>query len=289
MVKDEEDIILFNLVWHYMLGLRKFFLLDNGSTDQTPALIKAFEQQFPDATVYVLHDPMVAYVQGRKMSAAAAFVHQLWPEVQWIFLVDADEFICAEQPLHSLLAGSEEVDALVLPKSVYYLTPGESAEETDLFYRRMPHRKPASHVSNKVVARAGNPFAIGPGNHRLMDEPGVSPMARYRSPAGLTMREFPVRSIAQFINKVVNGGRAVEALTAAGGSPIGSHWAGLYQLYLKQGPDGLRRNFSVQMSNNAVEAVLADPLPLDQVMDQYVPLWRDWMEPILTRRATRVT
>ncbi|MDD5125424.1 hypothetical protein, partial [Methylovulum sp.] len=61
MIKDEEDIIFYNLLWHYELGLRKFFLIDNLSTDKTLQRIKLFEKLFDDAEIFILHDPVIAH------------------------------------------------------------------------------------------------------------------------------------------------------------------------------------------------------------------------------------
>ena len=44
MVKNEEDIIFENLVWHFATGFRKFIIVDNMSTDQTRNKIQEFSQ-----------------------------------------------------------------------------------------------------------------------------------------------------------------------------------------------------------------------------------------------------
>lgn len=45
MVKDEEDVIFENLVWHFCVGFRKFIIVDNNSTDKTRILIEKFQKQ----------------------------------------------------------------------------------------------------------------------------------------------------------------------------------------------------------------------------------------------------
>lgn len=284
MVKNEEDILLFNLVWHYALGLRKFFLLDNGSTDGTRALISVFEQRFPDATVLVLNDPIVAYIQGRKMTGAFRFVQSLWPEVQWIFFIDADEFICVDRPLPNILADVHaEAAAIVFPKSVYNLVDGDSLDEDRHFFERISNRRPLANVSNKIIARAVMGSVIGPGNHRLMDRANAPP-ADYSSPRGLTMREFAIRSNLQHMSKVLNGGRAVEVANQAGGQKIGSHWEALYQLYLQKGEAGLRSKLLADMARDTGHAQVCDPLPLGAIMDRWLPDWRQVMAPFLAKR-----
>lgn len=207
MVKDEEDIFLFNLVWHYHLGLRRFFIIDNLSSDRTPELIQLFAARFPDATVLTLRDPVVAYYQSRKMTAGCHFMRAMWPELQWLALVDADEFLCPRAPLASILDRLEEdVDAVILAKSFYRLTNAAQAAEDDYFFRRIPQRQPLSHSSAKIIVRAREPDPIGQGNHRIAEQEKFFSTKKYVACPELTMREYPVRSFRQFARKTSNGG-----------------------------------------------------------------------------------
>lgn len=274
MVKDEQDIVLFNLVWHYMLGFRRFFLIDNQSTDATPALIQAFARQFPDAEVLVLHDTVVAHFQGRKVSGAVSYLKTLWPELDWVALIDADEFLCAEQPLHNLMAQAPAAaDALVLPKSVYRPVPGEDMNEVANFQTRLTHRQALSHVSTKVMVRAAVGLDIAQGNHRFFEPHGYT-TARYEALPGLTMREYPIRSLAQFERKVVNGQRAIDAAKAQGLAAVGGdHWIRMHRVLAEQGRAGLAERLRAQANDNQRSAGLRDPLPLEDVMSR---LWPDW-------------
>ncbi|NDY91011.1 glycosyltransferase family 2 protein [Ideonella livida] len=285
MVKNEEDIILFNLVWHYALGVRRFFLMDNGSTDQTGPLVCLFEQRFADAVVYRLHDPVVAYLQGQKMTAACAFVEQIWPDVAWLLLVDADEFLCLHRPWDEVLADAGPAQALVMPKSVYGLTEGDDALESAHFSERLLSRKLPFQVSNKVLVRAGRGgLAVGAGNHRLVESAADAPPVAYASPRGLTMREYPVRSEAQFLGKIVNGGRALEAAAQLGAAPIGTHWSAWYKQVCQRGVAGLRSVMRTHLEQHAAAALLRDPLPVTAVMDHLMPDWRETLDPLLAQR-----
>lgn len=276
MVKDEEDIILFNLVWHYNLGVRRFFIIDNFSSDRTSELVRIFAERFQDATVLTLRDPVVAHFQGRKVTGACQFMRSLWPELEWFVLVDADEFICPGLPLASILDSVDaEASAVIMPKSFYRLTKEEEARETEYFFRRMPHRQPLSHVSNKIIVRAQAAQDIGQGNHRIAETNRLYSAVRYVSSPALTMREFPIRSFSQYSRKVINGGQAVAAAREAGFRNVGGdHWAGQHATFLAQGMEGLRKKFVADLTAHKQRATLSDPMSIEPVMDRLLPAWR---------------
>lgn len=277
MVKDEEDIILFNLVWHYHLGLRRFFVIDNLSGDRTPELVQLFAARFPDAMVLMLRDPVVAHFKGRKVSGACQFMRTLWPELQWIALLDADEFLCPCAPLASILDAVEaEVEAVVVPRSVYRLTTEEAASGTEPFFHRITQRQALSHLSNKIIVRAAVAHDISQGNHRLAEPNRLYSSFRYASSLALTMREFPVRSFGQFSRKVINGGTAVAAALDAGFENVGGgHWAGQHATFKAQGLAGLKKKFLADIQASGTQTLMDDPMPLDAVMDRLLPDWRE--------------
>jgi hypothetical protein len=120
MVKNEADILFVNLLWHYQLGLRRFYMLDNVCTDETMATVQLFQQWHPDAEVCIHPDPEAGYFQARKMTFAAHQAMQRWPDLQWVLLIDADEFLCPARPLAEIVQTlSLQADAVLLPKSVY--------------------------------------------------------------------------------------------------------------------------------------------------------------------------
>ncbi|MFN5541581.1 MAG: glycosyltransferase family 2 protein [Betaproteobacteria bacterium] len=267
MVKDEEDIVFYNLLWHYALGLRKFFLIDNLSTDGTLEQIKLFERQFDDAQVFILHDPVVAHYQGRKVTGACRFAMSLWEKLEWIILTDADEFLCPKQPLYRIFRDTPpSIDAIVAPKSFYNLVSGDSMDDDDLFFRRIVHRTPVMHISSKVIMRAHAQFTVSQGNHHLFAQDGKE-ITNYSSSLDLTYREFRMRSHAQHKKKVVNGGMAVAAAKQQGFMQVGGeHWEEVYILYLKEGDAGLRRHFEKCVDRSTGRRNLFDPLPLDKVI-----------------------
>ncbi|MDP2901794.1 MAG: glycosyltransferase family 2 protein [Methylovulum sp.] len=267
MIKDEEDIIFYNLLWHYELGLRRFFIIDNLSTDRTLEYVKLFEQLFDDTQVFILHDPVVAHYQGKKITGACRFAMSLWNDLEWLVLTDADEFLCPMQPLHNLLERTPKtIDAIIVPKSFYNPVTGESAEDNDLFFRRITHRTPVTHISSKAIMRANPQFTVSQGNHHIFDREG-SEIKNYACSLNLTYREFRMRSHSHYKQKVQNGGRAIAAAKQQGFAQVGGgHWEALYNLYLKQGEMGLRKNLERFMEKESSQTTLLDALPLDKII-----------------------
>ncbi|MDD2725029.1 MAG: glycosyltransferase family 2 protein [Methylovulum sp.] len=269
MVKDEEDIIFYNLLWHYALGLRKFFLIDNLSTDRTLEYIKLFERLFEDSQVFILHDPVVAHYQGKKVTGACRFAMSLWDNLEWLVLTDADEFLCPKQPLHKIFDGiPKTIDAIVASKSFYNLVDGDSVEEDDLFFRRIGHRTPVTHTSSKVIMRANLQFNVSQGNHHIFAQDGKE-ISNYTSSLDLTYREFRMRSYPHHKKKVMNGGVAIAAAKQQGFMQVGGeHWEAVYNLYLKEGDVGLRRHLQNCINNSSRQTSIYDPLPLDKVIEK---------------------
>ena len=267
MVKDEEDIVLYNLIWHYRLGLRKFFVIDNMSKDSTAQQIKLFGQMFADAQVFVLHDPVIAHYQGRKMTGASRFVMAMWPEIEWLVLVDADEMLSPTIPLNAVFADvPKAAEAIIVPKSVYYLVNGDATDNSDTFFNRIKYRKPLSYVSNKVIMRASSKVDISQGNHRIFYQDGTE-VKNYWSHRSLSYREFPIRSFSQYKSKMVNGGEAIVAAKKQGFEDVGGgHWQAVYNLYLQQGEDGLRKKMQAIIANNSQIENIYDPFPMDKVL-----------------------
>lgn len=261
MIKDEEDIIGLNLDWHYALGFRKFVLIDNGSTDGSRAAVEAFKQRFADAVVVIIEDPVVAHLQSEFTTGAFRLACAVWPELRWVFPVDADEFLCLERPLEAMLAGvPEAVDAVVFPKSFYMPVRGGAAVEGTPLFDWMGYRTPVNPVSAKVALRADPKYIISQGNHSISVAGGGA--VAYLSGYGLGghYREFRIRSAEHLRKKTINGGKAILAAEALGKQEVGgSHWMGWYQGYLQKGEGFFAGLF--QSCFQAREGMVCDPMP----------------------------
>ena len=246
MVKDEADIITQNLEHHYALGFRTFCLLDNGSTDATPAKIHAFRKNHADALVLAVNDPIVGYYQSAKMDifqqaliryAAIANIH-----LDWMFFIDADEFIAYTGPDNA--TGIAALNAELTNPDCHLLVlhwlhaASHTAIETppDLYDPFILHSKFTSRllpVVPKIAFRTNLGLAPMMGNHFI--ENFSSPLAASRplACADWYMAHFPLRSLDHVRSKVINGGKAFR--NSQGLETHGGHWRERYALYEKHG------------------------------------------------------
>lgn len=250
LVKDEADIIGQNLRHHYQLGFRRFFILDNHSTDGTTDLITRFRQDHPDAGVFCAFDYQVAYYQASKMKALEQFMllyleHDEIP-VEWVFFVDADELITCctrnadqsaatfnallEDPSVSMLVFHWAQAALISPQKEP-VPFGPSLGETQVaVWPTMKVRvtKVAYRVRQGLVPVTGNHFV------EQFNQPASA--IRIMVEAGFCILHFPMRSQDQLRKKILNGFNALQSSKLP--DYVGEHWR-TYHTWYQQGGDNV--------------------------------------------------
>lgn len=262
MIKDEGDIILTNLSWHYRLGFRKFIVIDNASTDHTRTEILLFRQRFPEAVLIIIDDPITAHLQAEFTTGALRLACAIWPDLKWVFPVDADEFLCLEQPLETLLAAvPDDIDTLIFPKSFYKPVREEPpADDHTPLFQAIRYRTPLTMQSSKMAVRAHPHYRIDQGNHTVSHN-GLYPEAMGAYHLGGHYREFSIRSLRQFRQKVINGGQAILAAELLNKPDIGgSHWRRWYADYLSQGEAFFPKLFASYTQPR--DRLIYDPLPI---------------------------
>lgn len=227
LVRDEQDILRENLEFHLARGVDEIILMDNLSSDGTEDIAREYERA---GCLHYIFQPQDDYSQGRWVTHMARRASEEL-HADWVINSDADEFWWPH-------AGSIK-DALA---SVGAAAVAASAERTNFvprtangepFWRRMNVRRAASVNSlgqplpPKVAHRALPGVVVAQGNHSasLAGEPVPC------TAAPITILHFPVRSRAQFLNKIVKGGAAYARNTDLDPA-AGKTWRHLYQLYL---------------------------------------------------------
>ena len=232
MAKDEEDIITENLEWHYSLGFRNFYIIDHNSQDGTLAKLYAFQEKTKDiARVFITRDIHTKYEQAKRTNAAFRFIESYYPEVKWIFAVDADEFLCVHKPLKQILETiPQDSLSIIYPRVPYFPTMREHLEdETKSFYERLttiflnlPHNlifkdyqlNPALEFcsatdggNSKSALKAFNNLLYPGGNHVC---PLLANSHKHLAGAelGIYIREFPFRTFSQIRRKAENIGKS---------------------------------------------------------------------------------
>ena len=230
LVRDEEDIVADNLDFHLAQGVDEVIVTDNGSVDGTLEILRAYEAR---GLVRIIVEPTDDYSQGRwvtRMARIAATEHK----ADWVINNDADEFWWPrEGTLRTLFEGlGGDVGAVVGHRTNFVPRP----EDDRPYWERMTLRERESlnpvgkPLPPKLAHRAHPEIVVVQGNHRIKG-PDVGSEV---DDGSIEILHFPMRSYAQFENKIIKGGRAY-ARNKELPEKTGRTWRRLYETWEQGG------------------------------------------------------
>jgi len=278
MVKDEDDIIYENLVWHFCVGFRKFIIIDNNSTDKTRFLIEKFRSQVVEkATVIIVYDPIFEFIQSKKTTGAMYLAHSIWPQVEWIFPVDADEFWYPNTRLQDIISDIPSNKDIIFTNQ-YNHFPVKTATDFDFsipFYDSLNFRfKSLSPGFGKIALRGKLDMIIAQGNHSA-NSINYNRNTHYiaGNKIGLDMRHFQMRSVKQTEKKYLNGANANNLGQKLGllSKNSGTHWSAFTAEVTEKGLNQAaidRFNSHVRPQEDCIQ----DPLPMKQAFKLFEKL-----------------
>lgn len=227
LVKNEEEMLEANLLFHKAMGVDAFIVTDNNSTDGTSDIIRKYVQN--GWIVDVIHETATDYEQKAwvdRMIMYAKTRHR----ADWIINADADEFWYA--PSGSLKREFAATRANVLICWMENMYPDETRPfyQWDCAVKAVPDpevyglsRYSIFERRNKKVAhRAAGYLQISMGNHKVKMFP------QYTKESSIRVYHFGLRGRRQFVEKMVNGGKQLEQHKGRHG---GRHWRYFYRLY----------------------------------------------------------
>ena len=230
LVRDEEDIVADNLDFHLAQGVDEVIVTDNGSVDGTLEILRAYEAR---GLVRIIVEPTDDYSQGRwvtRMARLAATEHK----ADWVINNDADEFWWPRAgTLRTLFEGlGDDVGAVVGHRTNFVPRP----EDDRPYWERMTLRERESlnpvgkPLPPKLAHRAHPEIVVVQGNHRIKGPDVGSEL----DDGSIEILHFPMRSYAQFENKIVKGGRAY-ARNKELPEKTGRTWRRLYETWEQGG------------------------------------------------------
>jgi hypothetical protein len=252
LVRDEEDIVAAHIDYHLARGVDFIIAMDNLSEDRTPDILRGYERR---GCLRYVHQPEDTYMQHRWVTGMArAAAAELGAD--WIINSDADEFWWPDDgDLKRVLAGVDpSAPAVVVDRTNFVPTrgtaPGCFAEAMTVRESRSLNALGAP-LPGKVCHRAIPDIDVWQGNHRVLRHGQVLPAVR----APMTILHFPVRSYAQFANKIAKGGAAY-GRNAELSPEVGNTWRQLYEVWRR---GELERHYdALLLDDAAVEAGLRD-------------------------------
>ena len=226
LVRDEEDIVADNLDFHLAQGVDEVIVTDNGSVDGTLEILRAYEAR---GLVRIIVERTDDYSQGRwvtRMARMAATEHK----ADWVINNDADEFWWPRTgTLRTLFEGlGGDVGVVVGHRTNFVPRP----EDDRPYWERMTLRERESlnpvgkPLPPKLAHRAHPEIVVVQGNHRIKGPDVGSEL----DDGSIEILHFPMRSYAQFENKIVKGGRAY-ARNKELPEKTGRTWRQLYETW----------------------------------------------------------
>ena len=156
IVKNEGPIIGEWLSYHFALGFDAAFVLDNGSTDGTAAVVEAAGRDFDVRAVSVRDDGPATQVE-----AYLATCRAFGAEFDWMAFVDADEFVTPthDANLKDLLARLDAHHAICL-NWLMFGSAGHLTRPDDLVIEAFRTCAPGSFGPNRHVKSLVRPGTV---------------------------------------------------------------------------------------------------------------------------------
>lgn len=234
MVKDELDVIEYNIAYYYNIGFRDFYIIDNGSTDGTYEKLCEIGNKIK-ANFVLISDKELAYWQYQRINRLARMAIQ--DGCTHVLPVDADELLFQEGNdnfnIYDYLSKNNDWDVLKFEWWYYRTDKDDDTEEKNPFLRMVHRDYPQQSTQTKVIVRYQNSMEICQGNHKLHDEEKVL----IRTASDLYYAHFSKRSVEHLRKKVINLGKAYEVIKQQF-----YHESSItdYQKYLERGDDFLK-------------------------------------------------
>jgi hypothetical protein len=204
-VRNECDIVE-SFVRHNAAFFDRLYILDNRSTDKTPAILRGLASE--GLPLALSRDDAGVFYQGPTMTR---LIKGAYHDHRWDFVVplDCDEFVRMPDraALEAALADLNGATIGHVDVVNYIPTADDDAKQIDV-PRRIVHRaKTIPEIAPKigkvvipgaVIGQAG--FALAEGHHGVSIDREPVPERRLEA---VTLAHFPVRSIDQFIMRTI--------------------------------------------------------------------------------------
>jgi glycosyltransferase involved in cell wall biosynthesis len=249
LVRDEQDIVRENLDFHLAQGVDQVIVTDNGSEDATAEILREYESR---GVVRLLFEASDDYSQGRWVTRMARLAAA--EGADWVINNDADEFWWprAESLKSTFEQLGNEVGMLVAYRENFVPRP----EDSRPFWERMTLRERESlnplgkPLPPKLAHRAHPEITVAQGNHKVEG----ARLGERLDDGSIEILHFPMRTYAQFENKIVKGGRAY-ARNRELPERTGRTWRRLYETW-EQG--GLRDHYDENVVGEVPRAELLE-------------------------------
>ncbi|MDE7166828.1 MAG: glycosyltransferase family 2 protein [Bacteroidaceae bacterium] len=228
LVKNEEDKLEANLLFHHAMGVDGFIVTDNHSTDGTMAILQRYREL--GWILEIIEEPSTGYEQKKWVDRMVMQAIGKYG-ANWIINADADELWYA--PSGSLKTELSRCDKRIMKCRACGMYPQEDAPFYEWRKRVAAIESPAKYALSrysifqpqrgKVAHRADGYLHIAMGNHKVSMLPWTK-----ESSNGIIIYHYSVGTWNTFEQKTVQGGRELEKHPT---KKHARHWRYFYDLY----------------------------------------------------------
>lgn len=207
LVRNEQDVIAENILFHHRQGVDAFIVMDNLSSDATVEIVRDLSHSIPIELRYQCDDTYNQSVWVTEMARAAASEHR----ANWVINNDADEFwMFPDFDVRNYLSRfPADVSGVVLKRHNAVLIENESWNSfdahpcfTELFEQQSLNQLGLS-IPGKCLHRASTQITVRQGNHAVSGLPGQVVHCDRAS-----ILHFPYRGFENYQSKIRLGGAA---------------------------------------------------------------------------------
>ena len=238
LVKNEEDILEKNLIFHKAMGVDGFIVTDNLSDDNTGNIIKKYMEK--GWILECIEERSQDYCQADWVHRMAILARKKY-NADWIINADADEFWFPKGgnikeclhvqnskffvPIYNMLSENDDWQY-----NIHKVVNNFSDKMTDRLKKegRLSQFSQFSVSIPKVIVRACEYKMIHLGNHNC---DVIHEGKKIISP-DIQIYHFNIRGMEHFKRKMIVGGAAYERNMKLG-KEIGAHWRFFYEGYKK--------------------------------------------------------
>lgn len=213
LVKNEEDIIEYNIEWLQTQDIDHIFVANNLSSDDTGEILKKLSQKYNNITIF--YDKQFAHEQSKKMNKWISECYDMGADV--IIPIDADEKWYSRINGKTLGAILKEFDGdYVFRAKVIDFIPTKNDLKNKNPFESMVYCKTNSDSFPSVAFTKFIGSKISEGNHEILNHPGklIDDI--------IGIKHYQYRNFEHFFKKVRNGKNTIEQSSQP--SYIGSHW-----------------------------------------------------------------
>lgn len=250
LVRNEEDIIEDNILYHSSIGVDKFFIMDNLSTDDTRQIIERLSSRI---SISYFYQPNDEYRQSEWVTSLARQAASDPECFDWVIHNDADEFWCfGNQSLSEYLSNIPEATSKIILRRFNAVNLINDASEklikctshprqSEYFYRKSLNCLGGA-LPGKCMHRASADVLISQGNHSASNLKGETVVCETAF-----ILHYPYRTWDQYRQKIRLGGAAYKRnrdLPEAIGATWRQHYEALESIELINFWKSLHQNIS---------------------------------------------